>query len=81
VSYEEISSVLDALLRNLGIKYRLKKTTHKSFIPERSASVVIGKKSIGVIGEIHPLVLNNWGLEKPTAAFELSVDELFGIKR
>jgi len=73
VSYEEISSALDAVLRNLGMEYRLKRSMHASFIPGRVAEVIHNNNSIGVIGEIHPKVLNNWKLEKPVAGFELKL--------
>jgi phenylalanyl-tRNA synthetase beta chain len=75
--YEDISSILDALLRSLGIYYELKKHDHESFIKGRSAEVIAKGESVGIIGEIHPQVLNNWGIEKPTAAFEIDID---GIK-
>jgi len=75
--YEDISSVLDAFLRNIGVEYRLKGKRHKSFISGRSAEVVTNGRAVGIVGEIHPLVLNNWGIEKPVAAFEIDID---GIK-
>ncbi|MCX6819144.1 MAG: phenylalanine--tRNA ligase subunit beta, partial [Candidatus Aenigmarchaeota archaeon] len=76
VSYEEIASVLDAFLQNLGIKYELRAAVHNSFIEGRSAAVFANNKEIGIIGEIHPLVLNNWKLEKPVISFELDLEEL-----
>lgn len=78
VSYEDISSVLDALLRNLGLEYRLISTRHDSFIDGRVAEVLIRGKKSGLIGEMHPKVLNSWGLEKPVVAFELAVDGMRG---
>ncbi|MEE8167407.1 MAG: phenylalanine--tRNA ligase subunit beta [Candidatus Hydrothermarchaeales archaeon] len=74
--YEEASSVLDALFRNLGLDYVLKRSKHGSFISGRVAEIFLEKESIGIIGEIHPQVLNNWGLEKPVVAFELSLEPL-----
>ena len=74
--YEEASSVLDALLSTLGVDFRLKAGEHPSFIPGRTARVLLGEKEIGFIGEIHPGVLNNWGLRMPAAAFELEVTPL-----
>ncbi len=77
VSYEDIASVLDALLRSIGVEYRMKGKRHKSFINGRAAKIVSNGRDIGIVGEIHPLVLNNWGIEKPVAAFEIDID---GIK-
>lgn len=73
-SYQEISSVLNALMNNLGLKYKLKSTPHKSFIPNRVAEIIVGNKSVGFVGEISPLVLTNWKLEMPVVAFELDLE-------
>jgi phenylalanyl-tRNA synthetase beta chain len=77
VSYEDISSILDALLYALGLDYKLAKIKHPSFIPGRVARISIKEHTLGVIGEIHPQVLNNWTLEKPLCAFELDIDKIF----
>ncbi len=73
VSYEEISSVLDALMRSLGINFKLRESTHPSFIPGRVSEIFVNSKQLGVVGEIHPQVLNNWGIENPVAAFEITL--------
>src|SRR3989338_5853959 len=52
VSYEEISSLLDALLAAFGIDYKLQKISHPSFIEGRAAAVFVGGKSIGIVGEV-----------------------------
>lgn len=76
-SYERIASMLDALMRNLGLEYKLKRSVHSSFIEGRTAEIVVSGHSVGHIGEIHPEVLNNWGLEKPVVALELDLDAIF----
>lgn len=73
VSYEEASSVLDALMRNLGINFKLKRSAHPSFIPGRVSEIFVDRKLIGVVGEVHPQVLNNWEIENPVAAFEVEL--------
>jgi len=76
VSYEEIISAVDALLRNIGIKYRLKRTEHSSFIEGRTAHIIINEKTAGIVGEINPLALEHWGLENPVVALELDLGML-----
>jgi phenylalanyl-tRNA synthetase beta chain len=71
--YEDMASVADAFLRTLGVAYRLKKRNHSSFIKGRCAGISVDGKEIGVLGEISPLVLEKWSLEKPVVAFELSI--------
>jgi len=75
-NFTEAKAQLDALLSNLGVKYDLEETSHESFIEGRAGKIMLGKKEAGIIGEIHPQVLQNWGLENPASAFEISIDQL-----
>lgn len=76
VSYAEISSVLNSFMENMGLKYELRPIEHPTFINGRAADVIVHGNKIGVIGEMHPAVLNNWKLEMPVVAFEVNLDEL-----
>ena len=80
VTYDEISSMIDAFLRAVGISYELKAGKHPSFIDGRCAKVVAGGKCIGIVGEIHPHALNNWGIENPVIAFELDLDLVYNLE-
>ena len=45
-----------------------------------SRIAIVGKnKEIGILGENHPDVILNWGLENPIVALELNLNELFGM--
>ncbi len=79
-NFTEVKSQLDALLSSLGIEYELKETKHESFIDGRVGKVMIRGQKVGIIGEIHPQVLQNWGLENPASAFEISIDHLRLLK-
>lgn len=74
VSYESISSLLDALLTSFGKEYSLRKIVHPSFIDGRVAEIVVDNKSIGIVGEINPLVLKNWQMDMPVAVFEIFLE-------
>jgi phenylalanyl-tRNA synthetase beta chain len=76
VTFTEIKSVLDKLFHDINRECSLKATENPSFIPGRCAEVIFNKKSIGIIGEIHPQVLENFGMENPAAVFEIEVEEL-----
>jgi len=79
-NFTEAKAQLDALLSNLGVKYDLEETRHESFIEGRVGKIMLGKNEAGIIGEIHPQVLQNWGLENPASAFEISIDQLRQLK-
>ena len=46
------------------------------FIPGRAAAVMYRGKSVGVFGEIHPEVLENWSLGTPCIAAEIDIEAL-----
>lgn len=67
--YSEIKSVFEAIYRNAD--NGMSKSELPWFIKGRQASVS-GKGFSGCFGEIHPQVLENWGIGMPVAAFELA---------
>ncbi|MFH0868455.1 MAG: phenylalanine--tRNA ligase subunit beta [Candidatus Woesearchaeota archaeon] len=77
--YTKIRQILDYLFRSLGLKYEITEAEHKSFIEGRLGRVLVDGKKVAYIGEINPLVLQNWELEVPVAAFELNLTELYGV--
>jgi phenylalanyl-tRNA synthetase beta chain len=76
-NFTEMKSVVEALLMNLGLKnWTVKETEHPSFLEGRAATLYVRGKELGVVGEIHPEVLNNFELENPTSAFEIDLQKL-----
>jgi phenylalanyl-tRNA synthetase beta chain len=76
-NFTEIKSVVEALLANVDLKkWQINATEHPSFIEGRTASLNVGNRQVGVLGEIHPQVLNNFELENPVAAFEVDLEPL-----
>ena len=55
----------------------MRETRQPSFIPGRAAAIRYANRTVGVVGEVHPEVLNNFELENPTGAFELELERLF----
>lgn len=79
VGYEETASLLDAMMQSLDIKYNIKTLSRPYFIPGRAGDIIAEGVSVGEIGEIHPQVLNNFGLEKAVVVFELDVGKLLEL--
>jgi phenylalanyl-tRNA synthetase beta chain len=74
-NFTEVKSTVEAMLHNMGLKaWEIKPVKHASFLEGRAAAILIKRKEIGILGEIHPEVLNNFELENPTSAFELDVE-------
>jgi phenylalanyl-tRNA synthetase beta chain len=78
-SYTEAKASIDAVLSNLGVSARITELEHGSFVEGRAAAVWIGEKQAGIVGEVHPQVLENWGIQNPGAAFELNTQVLHTV--
>jgi phenylalanyl-tRNA synthetase beta chain len=71
-------SLLGVLAFGRGLELKLEPGDDPRFIPGRSASVFLNGRMAGVIGEIHPLVLEAWGIPVPVSAFEVDLEPLGG---
>ena len=79
VTLTDIHAVVDSLMKLLGLRYRLVRGEHPTFISGRYAVVEVEGVSVGFVGEVPLQVLVNWGLEKPVVVAELSVSALFSL--
>ncbi|MEM2082104.1 MAG: phenylalanine--tRNA ligase subunit beta [Candidatus Bathyarchaeia archaeon] len=79
-SFSEIKSALDAFFMNLGVNWQIKETVHSSFIEGRVGAVMVNGVNVGVLGEVHPQVLEAWKLENPVAAFEININKIIKAK-
>ena len=88
VDYSQIRAVCEALLAELGWAIRTVPDALPCFIEGRGARVLAcpldaegetGEElRVGLAGEIHPQVLENYKLVQPTAVFELDLQLLMG---
>ena len=75
-NYTKIKEVFDMLVKMNGWGITLKEKEYNFLIRGRSASILYKEKEIGFIGEIHPEILNNFGLIVPVSCFEINIKEI-----
>ncbi|MFQ6124852.1 MAG: phenylalanine--tRNA ligase subunit beta [Candidatus Heimdallarchaeota archaeon] len=76
----EIYGVVNSLLTNLGVKYKLRDKIHQSFISGRVFAIIAEQEEVGFFGELHPQVYSvNFQIRKPVAGFELELWKLFAV--
>ena len=75
-TYEDAKARLATLCNDFGVELETPATEHPSFIPGRTASVVIDGEEVGIVGELHPKVIVEHDLELPVAAFEFDLAAL-----
>jgi phenylalanyl-tRNA synthetase beta chain len=78
-NYTSIRQILDSLFDALDMQYTIKSREEAHYISGRSGEIIIGKQSIGSIGEIHPQILENYGLPMPVASLELDIRALLEL--
>jgi len=60
----------------LRFEYELVPEGFPWLVEGRCGKIVVGKKEIGVIGEVHPEKLNELGIFNPVSLFEIDIDSL-----
>ncbi|HWR11755.1 MAG TPA: phenylalanine--tRNA ligase subunit beta [Rectinemataceae bacterium] len=76
--YNESASHLATLMFYLGKEYSVKEAFDPRFIPGRQAEVWSGGAKVGVFGEVHPAILEAFGVTMPAAGGEIDLDTILG---
>ncbi len=74
--YEDARARLQFLADEHGVTLETPPTEHPSFLDGRVATVAFDGASAGIIGELHPRILEAYELEVPVAAFEFRLSAL-----
>ncbi len=74
--YNETASHAATLLFYLGKEYAVREAQDCRFIPGRQAELLLAGKRVGIFGEIHPAVLEAFGITMPCAGGEIDLDLL-----
>ena len=75
-NFNEAASHIAGLLYYLGLSYQVKETHDPRFIEGRQAGILLEDRQIGIFGELHPQVLENWSITVPAFAGELDIEML-----
>jgi phenylalanyl-tRNA synthetase beta chain len=75
-NFNTAAGQLQTLFYYLSREYDVEESDDSRFIPGRAAAVVYQGSSIGVFGELHPEVLENWGVTVPCTAGEIDIEAL-----
>ncbi|MCP4647220.1 MAG: phenylalanine--tRNA ligase subunit beta [bacterium] len=76
VSITDLQAYLQTLMKELGKELVLKETEDPCFIKGRCAKILVGNEEIGVIGSVHPAILQKFGLEHAVVLCEIRESSL-----
>lgn len=82
MNFFALKGIVEAIMRDIRAKdVRFEACTNNpSYHPGRCATVWCGSTCIGVFGQIHPLVAQNYDVDAEFYCAELSFDELMNVK-
>ena len=79
-NFNQAASEVASLLYYLDHEYIVKEADDPRFIPGRQAEILANGKVIGIFGEVHPSVLENWEITVPCVAGEIDVEALMATE-
>jgi phenylalanyl-tRNA synthetase beta chain len=75
--FHAVKALLVSLLDALRVEWRLAGGGPSFVHPGRAAEILVGGHEAGWIGEVHPLVARDFGLDRSPAVFELDLGLVF----
>ncbi|MDR2808780.1 MAG: phenylalanine--tRNA ligase subunit beta [Spirochaetaceae bacterium] len=75
-NFNTVAGQLQTLFYYLSREYSALEASDPRFIAGRSAAIQCAGKTVGIFGELHPEVLENFGITVPATAAEIDLDAL-----
>lgn len=79
-NFNSAASEVSALLYFIDHTYTVKESSDPRFIAGRQAAVLIEGEQVGIFGEVHPQVLENWTISVPCVAGELDLERVMQLE-
>ena len=74
--FYDAKGIVAALLSHLGVEADFDDTSDASFHPNKQAAVAIDSKRLGIVGELHPKVLEAFEITDTVCLFEINLAQL-----
>lgn len=81
VSFTEIKSLTESVLREMSLQYSVEPCDLPVFVPGRGARVVVNGKEVGIFGEMAPSVVVDYEITHPVMFMELDLEPIVAEKR
>ena len=78
-----LKGAVEAILKDLrvtDVRFEVPAVANPSYHPGRVADVYAGERRIGVLGQVHPLVARNYGVDAEFYCAELELNDLMAAK-
>ena len=78
----DLKGILEALFKELHLSITYEPLEHPTYRPGRTARLLLGENQVGVMGELHPLVVEQFDMQfeddQPVIAADIDLDALIG---
>jgi phenylalanyl-tRNA synthetase beta chain len=74
LDFYDLKGLIEALMLALHLDVSYVPAEHPAFHPGKCASVLMGKTALGVFGELHPLVQENYDFSAPVVAADFDLE-------
>ena len=78
--FYDLKGVLESLMNELHVNVVYEAATHPTYRPGRTAKLLVNDQQVGVMGELHPLVIEQLDMQverdQPVLAADISLDAL-----
>jgi phenylalanyl-tRNA synthetase beta chain len=76
LDFFDAKGVVESLLDRLGVVASFEPSDDESLHPAKQAAIVIGDSKVGMVGEVHPKVLDAFDITETACLFEINVTSL-----
>ncbi|MCB9644903.1 MAG: phenylalanine--tRNA ligase subunit beta [Myxococcales bacterium] len=76
VGFSDIKAITEAIAHEIGMPLTYQAIHHPAFLEGRVAQLLYQDEPVGIVGEVHPSVLEKLRLVQPLAVFEVSLQPL-----
>lgn len=81
MGFNQLNSLISTLFYFLNREYVMEEILDSRFIEGRCGRLVSNGKVVGIFGEVHPAVLENWGITMPSITCEIDLNLLQVVKK
>jgi phenylalanyl-tRNA synthetase beta chain len=75
-NFNTMAALIQNLFYYISRDYTVEEADDPRFIPGRAARIVRNGAAVGIFGEFHPQLLENWDIKAPCSAAEIDLDLL-----
>jgi phenylalanyl-tRNA synthetase beta chain len=74
--FYDAKSRLEFLFEDLGVKADYREGNDFAYLPGRTAEVFAGDSRVGIVGQVHPRVAAEFGIDRDVVMFEVDIEAL-----